>query len=177
MEPETFLGLNQTAWSALGAIVSVAVVVLALVPLLKDKANLKVFFRGLDELGSVRNHMEISITNIGRRISYIDSIEFKYIDTSPILKSISAEYSDLPEGRNVKIITDSYPVTAISKINEINVIDSTGRRWKSPRLLLKKFVRDMERINNEIPKSVAEESAEREKLGEIYYQYKDDFFD
>jgi len=177
MEPDKFLGFNQTEWSALGAIVSVGVIVLALVPLLKDKANLKVFLRGLDKLGSVRNLMEISITNIGRRISYIDSIEFEYIDTNPILKSISAEYSDLPEGRNVKIITDSYPVTAISKIKAISVIDSTGRRWKYRKLLLKAFVRDMERINNEIPKSVAEESSEREKLREIYYQYKDAFFD
>ncbi len=177
MKPETFLGLSETAWSSIGAIVSVGVIILALIPLLRDRAYIKVFLRGLDQFGSVRKLMEISITNIGRRISYIDSIEFEYVDTTPILKNVSAEYSELPEGRNIKILTDSYPVTAISKIKAISVIDSTGKKWKPGIIELRIFIDEMQRLNKEKPKSIAEETSEREKQIDIYYKYKDEFFD
>jgi len=153
------------------------VITIALVPVINDKAIIRVFLRGIEEMDSVRNKMEISITNIVRRIVYLDSIEFEYIDTNHIIKNINKEYYALPEGRSVIIITNSYPVTAVSKIKNINVIDSTGKKWNFSKKRLHEFIEMMQNLNHEVPKTITESNAEYERNREIYNRYKDEFFD
>lgn len=157
-----FLGLDQTAWTAITSIGSLIVVFVALIPIFKDKAKLNVNLRALDQIGQTgRYEFEISIVNTGRRNAYIDNVIIEYNDFKHHIIKEMNDLSEIVEGERKIIKNDSWPLTAISTVKRIFVVDSTGKRWKVNKKNLKMFLHEIEKKNIEKAASIKEQERER----------------
>jgi len=160
---------DQTVWTAIAAIGSIAVTIVALMPILKDRHNLKLHIRCLDEVSSTGRYMvEISVTNIGRRKAFLDNLIIEYVDFQPNIDNINPNQAELEEGRHTIIKSDSWQLTAISKPKDIYVVDSLGKKWRIRKDEFKKFIRDIEKLNHEKAPTIREEEKRREQLRKEY---------
>ena len=154
----------NTFWLALSSIGTIAVAVVAVMPIVLDKSNLKLHIRCLEEIGSTgRYMMELSITNLGRRVAYLDNIVLQYTDFKPYVTKITENQSELHEGKRIIIKLDSYPFTAISKPKCLFIVDSKSKKWRVKRNEFNGFIRKIEKKNDEKGTTFKEE----EKLQKI----------
>jgi hypothetical protein len=148
-----FLGLDQTAWTAIASLGSIFVVIVALIPIFLDKPSLKVNIKALDEIGSTGRYIfELSILNTGRRKINIDNIVIEYKDIEPHIIKINESDNEIIEGRRIIIKDDSWPLTAISIPKVIFVIDSKGKKWKVNKYSFNRFMKKLVEKNQEKPK-------------------------
>jgi len=164
MSESTFLFLDQTAWTAIAAIGSILVVLVALLPIFLDKPILKVTIKAKDTIGGTgRHNFELSILNSGRRKINVDTVIIKYKDIEPNITKIDDDKSEIIEGKRILISDDSWPFTAISIPISIYVQDSKGKRWYVKRSNFKLFMKELICLNDEKPKTIKEEEMARKE--------------
>ena len=157
-----FLYLDQTAWTAIAAIGSIVVAFIAVIPIFRDRAKIKVTIKNLEEISSTgRIKIALTITNCGRRTVYLDRIMVSYVDVKPYEKTIDVRECEIHEGRWLTIIDDSWSLTSISKPRRLMIIDTVGRKWKTPYFEFKKLVKVLEIRNKEKAKTVKQEVRDR----------------
>ena len=172
-----FLCLDQTAWTAIAAIGSIFVVIVALIPVFLDKPRLKINIKSLEEIGNTgRYKYEITIVNFGRRKINIDNLVIEYVDIEPHIITIQESENEIIEGKRIILKDDSWPFTAISIPKTIYVVDSKGKKWRIGKRKFKQFIRKIENANSETPKTVKEETIERKKQLQKELELKDSKF-
>ena len=136
-----FLGLDQIAWTAIASLGSILVVIVALIPILLDKANIKVTIKALDEIGATGRYLfEVVVVNTGRRKTYIENLIIEYIDFQPHIITIDKEENEIIEGKRIIIRNDSWPLTSISIPKSIYVVDSKGKKWRVKKQNFRTFI-------------------------------------
>ena len=130
-------------WDAFTAFGTIAVAIVAVIPIFRDRPILRVhMFRTEDIDSTGRKKAYVSITNKGRRPVTIDRLVVEYdseINHTETLKSGRCRLNE-SESLNVEIGSVFY-LLGNSPAKRVFVVDSTGKKWRAGRMHTKRWIK------------------------------------
>lgn len=132
-------------WDALSAIGTIAVAVVAVVPIFRDRPILRIhMFRTQDIDSTGRRTAYVSITNTGRRPATLDRIVVEYDRQFNHTKTIDSNKSTLNESQSINVEVGSvFYLLGNSPAKRVYVVDSTGKKWRAGHIHMKQWIKDL----------------------------------
>lgn len=120
-------------WDALTAFGTIAVAIVAVIPIFRDRPILRVhMFRTEDIDSTGRRKAYVSITNKGRRPAMVDRIVIEYDREFNHTEALNSERRRLTESESVNVeIGGVFYVLGNTPAKRVVVVDSTGKKWRA----------------------------------------------
>ena len=130
-------------WDALTAFGTIAVAIVAVIPIFRDRPILRVhMFRTEDIDSTGRRKAYVSITNKGRRPATIDRIVIQYDSEFNQTETLCSERYRLTESESVNVeIGSVFYVLGNTPAKHVFVVDSTGKKWRASRGHVKDWIK------------------------------------